>query len=132
MSLTPIPLSYYANDWVIEQQKAMAGLQWSMSNLRWDPKGLEMGVIPAGTPIAVFVDDVYNAFMVQVDFELDSVFHNSETSAPWDYDGTDGFGNANMVTFPSGLHTIQATITLSGASFITPNPFIVTAQFQVL
>lgn len=130
--ITPLPLSYYNQPWIIENQKGQMALQYSLSDQRWDPKFLETGVILSDTTlVAVFIDDVFNAFISSVDFYLDAAPVHTELTAPWDYDGTAGGGEANLVTFTSGLHVITADIHFTGG-FVTPNPFQVSAQFQVL
>lgn len=78
---------------------------------------LDNNTLDVGKTYAVFIEDLPELGYTQVDFDLDTVFHHTETSAPWDYDGTDGFGFAQKVVFPAGSHVIDAHVTYGGGTF---------------
>lgn len=97
-------------------------LQVSRSKDRENPQRLDNSTLDTGKTYAVFLYDpllqgLADLGYTQVDFDLDTVFQNSEVSAPWDYAGTDGFGFANKVIFTPGSHTIDAHITYGGGTF---------------
>lgn len=78
---------------------------------------LDNNTLDTGKTYAVFLPDLPELGYTQVDFDLDTVFQNSELGAPWDYAGTDGFGFANKVIFTPGSHTIDAHVTYGGGTF---------------
>lgn len=92
-------------------------LQFSRSKDRELNSQLDNATLDTGKTYAVFLYDLPELGYTQVDFDLDTVFHNTETSAPWDYDGTDGFGFAQKVIFTPGSHTIDAHVTYGGGTF---------------
>lgn len=78
---------------------------------------LDNNTLDTGKTYAVFLPDLPELGYTQVDFDLDTVFHHTETGTPWDYDGTDGFGFAQKVIFTPGSHTIDAHVTYGGGTF---------------
>lgn len=78
---------------------------------------LDNNTLDTGKTYAVFLPDLPELGYTQVDFDLDTVFQNTETGAPWDYAGTDGFGFATKVIFTPGSHTIDAHVTYGGGTF---------------
>lgn len=98
-------------------------LQVSRSKDRENPQQLDNATIDTGKTYAVFLPDLPELGYTQVDFDLDTVFQNSEAGAPWDYAGTDGFGFATKVIFTPGSHTIDATVTYGGGSFVISATF---------
>lgn len=98
-------------------------LQVSRSKDRENSQQLDNATIDTGKTYAVFLHDLPELGYTQVDFDLDAVFVSSELGAPWDYAGTDGFGFANKVIFTPGSHTIDATVTYGGGSFVISATF---------
>lgn len=99
---------------------------YSPSKYRTPVQGLDGGYFSPTLAVAVFVDDPFNYLgITQVEFKLDTVSVNIEAVAPWDYAMTDGFGNANRVTFSAGLHLIEAVVTA------TTGNFTLSANFEV-
>lgn len=92
-------------------------LQFSRSKDREGGLQLDNATLDTGKTYAVFLPDLIELGYTQVDFDLDTVPVHSETGAPWDYDGTDGFGFANKVIFTPGTHVIDAHVTYGGGSF---------------
>lgn len=131
---TPVSLAVYnaqvaANDAAIEFAYAtfLMNLRWSRSKLRTKPEFLDQELFSSTELLAIFVEeDPYHPLGVtSVEFYLDAVLVNTEASAPWDYAATDGFGNANRVTFAVGTHTVDAKI------FYPSGNFTVSATFEV-
>lgn len=92
-------------------------LQVSRSKDRENPQQLDNATIDTGKTYAVFLYDLPELGYTQIDFDLDAVFHHTETGTPWDFDGTDGFGFAQKVVFGAGTHTIDAHVTYGGGTF---------------
>lgn len=85
---------------------------------REDSKNLNNATLDVGKTYAIFIPDVLELGYTQVDFDLDTVFFHTETGAPWDYNGTDGFGFNQKVSFGApGTHTIDAHVTYGGGTF---------------
>lgn len=92
-------------------------LQVSRSKDRENPQQLDNATVDTGKTYAVFLFDLPQLGYTQVDFDLDTVPVHTELGAPWDYDGTDGFGFAQKVIFTAGSHTIDAHVTYGGGTF---------------
>jgi len=92
-------------------------LQVSRSKDREQAQRLDNATLDTGKTYAVFLVDLPELGYINVNFDLDSVLHHTETGAPWDYDGTDGFGFAQKVIFTPGTHTIDAHVTYGGGNF---------------
>lgn len=92
-------------------------LQFSRSAFRTNPGSLHQSVLDTGKTYAVSITDTQNIGYTQVEFKLDGVSVNIEASAPWDYAGTAGGGEAVVTTIPAGLHTIDAVVTYPGGTF---------------
>lgn len=84
---------------------------------------LDNNTLDTGKTYAVFLPDLPELGYTQIDFDLDTVFFNTELSAPWDYAGTDGFGFANKVIFTPGSHVIDAHVTYGGGTFTVSASF---------
>lgn len=87
---------------------------------REDAKSLDNATLDVGKTYAIFVPEFPGIQLgyTQIDFDLDTVFFHTETSAPWDYNGTDGFGFAQKVSFGApGSHVIDAHVTYGGGTF---------------
>lgn len=98
----------------------------SSSKYRDPNTGLDGAYLTPSDSIAIFVPEQSPSLgITQVDFKLDTVLVNTENVAPWDYAGTDGFGNANRVTFSAGLHVVEAVVTATAGNFT------LTANFEV-
>lgn len=101
-------------------------LKVSRDKDREDSKNLDNATLDVGKSYAIFLPDLPELGYTQVDFELDTVPFHTEVGAPWDYNGTDGFGfNVKVVFAAPGTHTIDAHVTYGGGTFT------VTASFDV-
>lgn len=92
-------------------------LQFSRSKDRELNAQLDNATLDTGKTYAVFLYDLPELGYTQVDFDLDTVPVHTEVGAPWDYDGTDGFGFAQKVIFTPGTHVIDAHVTYGGGTF---------------
>lgn len=93
-------------------------LQFSRDKDREGPKVLDNATLDVGKTYAIFIPDLPELGYSQVDFDLDTVFFHTELSAPWDYNGTDGFGFNIKVSFGAvATHTIDAHVTYGGGTF---------------
>lgn len=122
---TPLELSQIATDSDVIMARSGTNLLFSPSKKRTNPQFLNDGFILSSSLVAIFIEDNPVLGITQIDFDLDTVLHHTETGAPWDYDGTDGFGDANRVTFAVGTHTVDAHI------LATTGNFTVSATFEV-
>lgn len=85
---------------------------------REDSRNLDNATLDLGKSYAIFIPDLPDLGYTQVDFDLDTVPFHTELSAPWDYDGTDGFGFNIKVSFGvAATHTIDAHVTYGGGVF---------------
>lgn len=93
-------------------------LKFSRDKDRESPKDLDNATLDLGKTYAIFIPDLPELGYTQVDFDLDTVFFHSEVGAPWDYNGTDGFGFNIKVSFGAvATHTIDAHVTYGGGTF---------------
>lgn len=90
--------------------RELVRLMVSRSADRTIPGPLEGSVLDVGKLYSVFIPAVPELGITQINFSLDTVFHHTEFSFPWDYDGTQFSGQANRVTFVAGIHSIDAQI----------------------
>lgn len=98
-------------------QRGKAYLQYSPSKFRTPAYPLDGAYIVAGTQLAIFVEDQPDLGITQVEFKLNGASYHTETSAPWDANGTDGFGDAIRVAAGAGSFLIEAVITASTGDF---------------
>lgn len=98
-------------------QRGRAYLQFSPSKYRTSAVPLESGYIAAGMLVAIFIEDQPDLGITQVDFKVNGSSVHVENSAPWDYNGTDGFGDAIRVSTSAGLYLVEADVTASTGNF---------------
>lgn len=99
-------------------------LQVSRDKDREGPKDLSNATLDLGKTYAIFLPDLPDLGYTQVVFDLDTVPFHTETGAPWDYNGTDGFGFNQKVSFgAAATHTIDAHVTYGGGTFIVSATF---------
>lgn len=97
----------------------------SRSAGRVNPEQLEDSVLDAGKLYAVFIQDVPELNILDITFSLNGSTVHHEFSAPWDYAGTGGGGEANRVTFIAGSYEVEAIINATGGFFSITSAFTV-------
>lgn len=124
----PLTAPWVAVSHSVYQQELLGVWQWlgiddlflkvSRNKDREGTSNLDNNTLDLGKTYAIFLPDLPDLGYTQVDFDLDTVPFHTETSAPWDYDGTDGFGYAQKVLFGvAASHTIDAHVTYPGGTF---------------
>lgn len=85
---------------------------------------LDNTTLDLGKTYAIFLPDLTDLGYTQVAFDLDTVPFHTEVGAPWDYNGTDGFGFNIKVSFgAAATHTIDAHVTYPGGTFTVSATF---------
>lgn len=92
-------------------------LMVSRSESRANPGQLVGAQLDAGVNYAIFIPDIPELGIDQIQFYLDGSPVHLEASTPWDYDGTNFDGSASRVTFTPGEYTIAASVTDSNGVF---------------
>lgn len=92
-------------------------LAFSRAAARVNSNTLQGAVLDAGKLYAVYIPDVPELGINFITFKLNGVNVHTEFSAPWDYSGTSGGGDANRVTFVAGSHSIEAEINSDFGSY---------------
>lgn len=98
-------------------------LKVSRDKDRSPEQDLDNATLDTGKSYAVFLPDLPDLGYTNVDFDFDTVFFHTETSAPWDFNGTDGFGFAIKVPAAGGSHTVDAHVTYGGGTFTVSASF---------
>lgn len=99
-------------------------LKVSRNKDRTPDEDLDNSTLDVGKSYAIYLPDLFDLGYTNVDFDLDTVPFHTETSAPWDYNGTDGFGfNQKVVFAVAGTHTIDAHVTYGGGLFTVSATF---------
>jgi len=108
-----------------------AVLMLSTSSTRSNPKAL--AGIRIAVPAYVFV--THETGMSKVVFRLDGTLMRTETANPWDFAGTQANGRAYLFDFPkkltNGAHTITASVTRNGATYLVTAPFTILGGIPV-
>lgn len=125
--LLPVTQSVYQQSLLcIWQSQAydQLNLKVSRNKDRTPEEDLINSTLDVGKTYAIFLPDLPDLGYTNVDFDLDTVPFHTETSAPWDYNGTDGFGFNIKVSFGApGTHTIDAHVTYGGGLFTVSATF---------
>lgn len=100
---------------------------FSRSADRTNNGNLDGAQLDAGKLYAIWIPDIPELNIINIQFSLDGSVVHVEGSTPWDYDGTEFDGSASRVTFVAGEHEIQAYVTDPGPGGAS----IVTAAFNV-
>lgn len=85
-------------------------LEFSRAESRSNPENLKEAVLDAGVLYSVFVPDIPELQITQMQFSLDGSPVHTEYMKPWDYAGTTGTGGSTRVTFIAGSHNIEVSV----------------------
>lgn len=116
------------NQFVAEYYKSLGffGILSTRSVVRHNAVALQDNTLDDGRGYAVFIEDRPEFGITQIAFDLDGSPHNTEFSAPWDFNGTAVGGEAIKYVFSAGTHEIDAHITYAGGQTI-----VLTSTFEV-
>lgn len=125
--LVAVPQSVYQQELLgIWQSQGydQLNLKVSRNKDRTPEEDLDNSTLDLGKTYAIFLPDLPDLGYTQVDFDLDTVPFHTEVGAPWDYNGTDGFGFNIKVSFGvAATHTIDAHVTYPGGTFTVSATF---------
>lgn len=93
-------------------------LEFSRAESRSNPENLKEAVLDAGTLYSVFIPDIPELLITQIQFSLDGTPVHTEFMKPWDYAGTTGTGGSNRVTFVAGEHNIEVSVVDVGGLYL--------------